>query len=57
MDGWKAQTEYLAEYSHRGARWGFNFFAIDADDAKQKIESIKATLELLGPLECRIPLD
>lgn len=57
MDGWKAQTEYLAEYSHRGARWGFNFFAIDADDAKQKIESIKVTLELLGPLECRIPLD
>lgn len=57
VDGWKAQTEYLGEYFHRGSRWGFNFFAIDDEDAKQKLESIKSSLALLGPLALRIPFE
>lgn len=57
MDGWKAQTEYLGEYFHRGSRWGFSFFAIDDEDARQKLESIRSSLALLGPLALRIPYE
>ncbi|RYF76811.1 MAG: hypothetical protein EOO22_00795 [Comamonadaceae bacterium] len=57
IDGWKAQTEYAAEYSHRGARWGLNFYAVDEDDAKKKLRSIRETAELLGPVAERISMD
>lgn len=53
LPGWNAQTEYAGEYTHNGTRWGLNFFAIDAADAAAKLESIKANLVLLGPLELR----
>lgn len=56
IDGWKAQTEYAAEYTHRGSRWALNFFAIDEEDAKKKLESIQSSVRLLGPIEERIPL-
>jgi hypothetical protein len=57
IDGWKAQTEYAAEYSHRGCRWGLNFFAIDDADAQKRLESIQQSAELLGVVAARISLD
>jgi hypothetical protein len=55
IDSWKAQTEYVAEYTRRGSRWALNFFAIDDDDAKKKLESIRSSTALLGPVAERIP--
>jgi hypothetical protein len=55
IDGWKAQTEYAAEYTHRGSRWALNFFAIDEEDAKKKLENIRSSVQLLGAIEQRIP--
>lgn len=57
IEGWKAQTEYAAEYSHNGSRWALNFFAIDNEDAKKKLDSLKASVQLLGPIEERICID
>lgn len=57
MDGWRAQTEYAAEYAHRGCRWALNFFVIDDEDAKKKLESIRSSSELLGPVLVRIPME
>lgn len=57
IEGWKAQTEYCAEYVHGDSRWGLNFFAVDECDAKLKIESIRNSVHLLGQLEARIPLE
>lgn len=55
--GWKAQTEYGAEYVHDGEKWGLNFYATDDADAAAKLESIKASLVLLGRVNERIPLE
>ena len=52
--GESAQTEYCAEYSHGGSRWGLNFYAIDDEDAAKKLDSIKNGVVLLGPLAQRI---
>lgn len=54
MDGWRAQTEYAAEYTHRGCRWALNFFAIDDEDARKKLESIQRSAVLLGAIAARI---
>jgi hypothetical protein len=32
-----------------------NFFAIDEEDAKKKLESIQSSARLLGPIDERIP--
>ena len=53
--GSKATTEYCLEYTHNGKRWALNFFAEDAEDAAQKVESVRNSLVLLGSLEARIP--
>ena len=57
IDGWKAQTEYAAEYTHQGRRWALNFFAVDDDDAKKKLESIRTSATLAGRIELRVPCD
>ena len=57
IDGWKAQTKYAAECTHRGHRWALNFLAIDDEDAKKKLHSIRSSTELLGPIAERIPFD
>ena len=53
--GWKAQTEYVGEYTHNGGRWAMNFFAVDDADAQEKLQSIKNSLVILGVLDCEIP--
>ncbi|MBB4219397.1 hypothetical protein [Variovorax guangxiensis] len=57
IDGWKAQTEYAAEHTHRGSRWALNFFAIDDEDAKKKLESIRSSSEPLGHVAARISME
>ncbi|KRC36262.1 hypothetical protein [Acidovorax sp. Root219] len=52
--GWNAQTEYAGEYTHAGSRWGINFFAVDDADAAQKLDSIKRSAVLLGPVAHKI---
>ena len=47
--------EYCLEYTHNGTRWAMNFFAEDAEDAAQKVQSVRNSLVLLGKLEMRIP--
>ncbi len=54
VEGWKAQTEYCAEYEHNGQKWAMNFFAIDDADALEKLESIKTSLVILGRLDGRV---
>lgn len=54
---WKAQTEYACEYSHNGSKWALNFHAVDDADATLKLESIKASLVMLGPIAMTIPVD
>lgn len=54
LSAWNAQTEYCAEYEHDGGRWALNFFAIDDEDAKKKIESIKQSLNFCGRLEMTV---
>lgn len=51
----EAETEYCIEYQHDGGTWSFPLFAVDDADAVAKIESIKRSLRLLGPLADRIP--
>ena len=53
--GSKATTEYCLEYTHNGTRWAMNFFAEDAEDAAQKVQSVRNSLTLLGTFEMRIP--
>ena len=50
-----AANEYCLEYTHNGTRWAMNFFAEDAQDAAQKVQSVRNSLVLLGKLEMRIP--
>lgn len=45
-----ASTEYVLHYRHGGQPWAVNIFAVDDADAAQKVESLKATLELKGRL-------
>lgn len=54
---WNAQTEYAGEYTHAGSRWALNFFAVDDADAAAKLESIKVSAVVLGPIAMRIPAD
>ena len=53
----EANKEYCVEYEHDGGKWSFPLFAIDDADAARKIESIKRSLRLLGPLVLRLPAD
>lgn len=55
--GWKAHTEYVAEYTHRGSTWALNFFAVDDEDAAAKLASLRASASLLGRLEGHIDVD
>lgn len=55
IEAWKAQTEYACEYMHHGKKWCASFFAVDDADAVVKLESIKQSLVILGPIECTIP--
>ena len=45
-----ASYEYVLQYRHGGHPWAVNIFAVDDADAAQKVESLKATLELKGRL-------
>ena len=55
--GDRAVTEYSAEHSHNGTRWGMNFFAEDDADAEKKVESICASLSLFGRVDERIKVE
>lgn len=55
IEGWKAQTEYAGEYTYFGRKWCLNFFAIDDADALVRLQNIKDTLVILGPIEGTIP--
>lgn len=57
IDAWSAQTEYACEYTHNGTRWATSIFAIDDNDAKLKIENLKKSIVLGGPITMRIPWD
>ena len=57
IEGWKAQTEYVGEYTHHGHKWAMNFFAVDDADALEKLKSIKDSLVILGVLGGRVPMD
>lgn len=56
IEGWKTQTEFVGEYMHHGKKWGLNFFAVDNEDAVEKLKSIKSSLVILGVLDCVIPM-
>lgn len=46
----EANTEYCLQYRHGGKLWALNFFAVDDADAARKVQSLRESLELLGPL-------
>lgn len=54
--GDRARTEYCLEFDHDGCLWGLNFHAVDYEDAVAKVESVKRSLRLLGPLafSCKV---
>lgn len=55
IEGWKAQTEYACEYLHHDQKWCLNFFAVDDEDAAEKVESIKQSLVIVGVIDSVIP--
>lgn len=57
IEGWRAQTQFACEYKHGGKTWGLEFFAIDAADAEDKLQSIRQSLVILGALDSMIPID
>jgi hypothetical protein len=45
-----ANSEYVLHYTHAGQTWGLQFFAVDDEDARLKVESLRNTLTLKGRL-------
>ncbi len=46
-----ASKLWLVEYDHAGANWTLEgFYAVDAEDAAQKLRAIGATGRIVGPI-------
>lgn len=57
IEGWKAQTEYVCEYTGPdGGKWALNIFAIDDADALARMECVRKSFQVLGKLEGVIPV-
>jgi hypothetical protein len=57
IEGWKAQTEYVGEYTAPdGRKWALNIFAVDDADALARMECVRKSFQVLGRLEGVIPL-
>ena len=52
----EANTRYAAEYSHNGRKWALDIFVESPEDALAKIESVKASVVLLGAFEPNVKL-
>ncbi len=48
IQNWKAQTPFQVEFLHNGARWALTIYAVDEEDAKEKVESLRESASLIG---------
>jgi hypothetical protein len=46
--------KFLASYEFRGNRYTLDFWALDMDDAKERIDAIKNTLKLDGQIHTTV---